>query len=169
MGQTQGLRTPERTLQISGQYRDVEDCQPWHCIIHPSRSVSTVSSLFLSSLPAVHTVVTSLVQRCDLSVRPCLWLKVALKMHNMPRMIAELGCRAMESRRSGKDQETVGSPRAGWRIIARVEHNDEQQAAYAREYVMKVEAEILEIRDGPLGQMDRSPILSASTREWKVF
>ena len=41
----------------------------------------------------------------------------------------------------------------------------EQQAMYAKEYVMKVEAEILEICDGFLGHMDKSPILSASARE----
>ena len=67
-----------------------------------------------------------------------------------------------------------GGRRATWRVIISVEHEGEiksieQQAAYAREYVVEVEAEVQKICIGFLALMDENLIPTASTGEPKVF
>eukprot|EP00450_Noctiluca_scintillans_P000405 CAMPEP_0194503338 /NCGR_PEP_ID=MMETSP0253-20130528/28329_1 /TAXON_ID=2966 /ORGANISM="Noctiluca scintillans" /LENGTH=241 /DNA_ID=CAMNT_0039345615 /DNA_START=48 /DNA_END=773 /DNA_ORIENTATION=+ len=71
-------------------------------------------------------------------------------------------------------KNAVGSRRAAWRIITSVEQKEktkghEQQASLAREYVVKVEAELRKICDGILILMDKHLIPAASTGESKVF
>ena len=59
----------------------------------------------------------------------------------------------------------VGSRRAAWRIIARVEQRDAQQATYEREYAGKVEAELPEICDSILALKDKNSVSSTSAGE----
>ena len=72
-------------------------------------------------------------------------------------------------------KNAVGGRRAVWRIITSVEQKektegDQQQAAFAREFVVEVAAELQKICDGILVLMDKSLIPSASTGEpKKVF
>eukprot|EP00450_Noctiluca_scintillans_P040450 CAMPEP_0194480108 /NCGR_PEP_ID=MMETSP0253-20130528/3024_1 /TAXON_ID=2966 /ORGANISM="Noctiluca scintillans" /LENGTH=140 /DNA_ID=CAMNT_0039319441 /DNA_START=62 /DNA_END=480 /DNA_ORIENTATION=+ len=71
-------------------------------------------------------------------------------------------------------KNAVGSRRAAWRIITSVEQKEktkgnEHQASYAREYVVKVEAELQKICGGILALMDKNLIPTASTGESKVF
>jgi len=71
-------------------------------------------------------------------------------------------------------KNAVGSRRAAWRIITSVEQKEkskgnEEQAAYAKEYSGKVEAELQKICDTILGLLDSNLISSASTGESKVF
>jgi len=71
-------------------------------------------------------------------------------------------------------KNAVGSRRAAWRIITSVEQKEkskgnDQQAAYAKEYSGKVEAELQKICDTILGLLDSNLISSASTGESKVF
>ena len=66
------------------------------------------------------------------------------------------------------------SRRAAWRTTTSVEQkektkDDEQQADYAREHAVKMEAELQKISDGILALMDKDLIPSESTGEPKVF
>ena len=61
------------------------------------------------------------------------------------------------------DREAIESRRAARRMIASVEQ--ENPAAHARRYAVKVEAELPEIRDGILVLMDKNLIPSASWGE----
>ena len=66
------------------------------------------------------------------------------------------------------------SRRAAWRTTTSVEQKEktkgnEWQAANAREYAVKVEAELQKVCDGILALMDKDLIPSESTREPKVF
>ena len=68
----------------------------------------------------------------------------------------------------------VGSRRAAWRIVAIVEQterirDDEQQAAYARVYVVKMDDDFPEIYDSILALMDEILIPSASAGESEVL
>ena len=65
------------------------------------------------------------------------------------------------------DRNAVGSRRAGWRIIARVEQKDAQQATYARAYARKVEAELPEICHGILALKEKNSVSLASAGESK--
>ena len=72
------------------------------------------------------------------------------------------------------DKNAVGSRRAGWRVIARVEQKEnvkgnEQRATYATEHVVKVGTELRGVRDGIFAPMDTSINPLASTGEPKVF
>jgi 14-3-3 protein epsilon len=71
-------------------------------------------------------------------------------------------------------KNAVGSRRAAWRIITSVEQKEkskgnEEQAAYAKEYSGKVEAELQKICDTILGLLDGNLIKTASSGESKVF
>merc|ERR1712228_356434 len=71
-------------------------------------------------------------------------------------------------------KNAVGSRRAAWRIITSVQQKEktkgnEEQAKYAKEYCVKVEAELQNICDTILGLLDRNLIPAASTGESKVF
>ena len=71
-------------------------------------------------------------------------------------------------------KNAVGSRRAAWRIITSVEQKEktkgnEQQASLAREYVVKVEAELQKICDRVLALMDKHLIPASSAGESKVF
>ena len=59
------------------------------------------------------------------------------------------------------DARAVGS-RCAWRIVARVEQKDAQQATHEREYAEKVEAELPEIYDSILALMDKNFVSSTS-------
>ena len=74
-------------------------------------------------------------------------------------MVAELG----------EDAHAVGSRRAGWRVIARVEQKDARQADDAKEYIFVLESELQRICDGILTLMDENLSFSACTEEPKVF
>ena len=65
----------------------------------------------------------------------------------------------------GVDAHAVGSRRAAWRIIARAEQKDAQQATYAREYAGEVEAELPEICDSILELKDKNSVSSTSAGE----
>ena len=67
----------------------------------------------------------------------------------------------------GVDAHAVGNRRAGWRVIARVEQKNAQQAAYVREYFVKAEAELPEIFGGIFALMEKNIIPSASAGESK--
>ena len=72
----------------------------------------------------------------------------------------------------GVDGYAVGTRRAAWRFIASVEQNEnfvdnEKLATYATEYVVKVEAESLEVCDGIFELMDKNVVALASTGESK--
>ena len=60
------------------------------------------------------------------------------------------------------DAHAVGSRRAAWRIIARVEQKDAQQATHEREYAGKVEAELPEICDSILALKDKNFVSSTT-------
>jgi len=71
-------------------------------------------------------------------------------------------------------KNAVGSRRAAWRIITSVEQKEkskgnEDNAKFAREYCMKVEAELQKICDTILGLLDTNLIPKASGGESKVF
>merc|ERR1712151_717175 len=71
-------------------------------------------------------------------------------------------------------KNAVGSRRAAWRIITSVEQKENskgnaEQAAYAKEYCGKVEAELQKICDTILGLLDNNLIGKATTGESKVF
>jgi len=71
-------------------------------------------------------------------------------------------------------KNAVGSRRAAWRIITSVEQKEktkgnEAQAAYAKEYCAKVEAELQDICDTILALLDANLITKSSTGESKVF
>merc|ERR1712190_62371 len=71
-------------------------------------------------------------------------------------------------------KNAVGSRRAAWRIITSVEQKEnskgnEQNAAYAKEYCKKVEAELDDICNKILAVLDDSLIGKATTGESKVF
>merc|ERR1719384_2787440 len=71
-------------------------------------------------------------------------------------------------------KNAVGSRRAAWRIITSVEQKEktkgnEEQAKYAKEYCLKVEAELQKICDTILGLLDGNLIDKASNGESKVF
>ena len=66
----------------------------------------------------------------------------------------------------------VGTRRAAWRVTASVEQKEnlvdnEQLATYATEYVVKVEAESPEVRDGVFKLVDKNVVALASTGESK--
>ena len=66
----------------------------------------------------------------------------------------------------------VGKRRTAWRFIASVEQKEnfvdnEQPATYATEYVVKVEAESPEVRDGIFELINKNVIALASTGESK--
>ena len=63
------------------------------------------------------------------------------------------------------DRNAVGSRRAGWRVVARVEQKDAQQATYAREYAGEVEAELPEICHGILALKGESKELYFKTKD----
>merc|ERR1712066_314019 len=71
-------------------------------------------------------------------------------------------------------KNAVGSRRAAWRIITSVEQKEktkgnEEQARYAKEYCVKVEAELQKICDTILGLLDGNLIKAATSGESKVF
>merc|ERR1719413_223507 len=71
-------------------------------------------------------------------------------------------------------KNAVGSRRAAWRIITSVEQKEktkgnEEQAKFAKEYCLKVEAELQKICDQILGLLDGNLIPKASGGESKVF
>merc|ERR1712203_258009 len=71
-------------------------------------------------------------------------------------------------------KNAVGSRRAAWRIITSVEQKEktkgnEEQAKHAKEYCVKVEAELQKICDTILGLLDQNLIPKASSGESKVF
>merc|ERR1711988_1851339 len=70
-------------------------------------------------------------------------------------------------------KNAVGSRRAAWRIITSVEQKEktkgnEQQAAYAKEYCGKVEAELQKICDTIIGLLDKN-LLGKGSGESTVF
>jgi len=70
-------------------------------------------------------------------------------------------------------KNAVGSRRAAWRIITSVEQKEktkgnEQQAAYAKEYCSKVEAELQKICDTIIGLLDKN-LLGKGSGESTVF
>ena len=66
----------------------------------------------------------------------------------------------------GSGASCVGNRRAAWRITSSVKlEGNEQPAVYATEYVVKVEAELPEVRDGIFALMDKNLIPSASAGE----
>ena len=65
----------------------------------------------------------------------------------------------------GVDAHAVGNRRAGWRVIARVEQKNAQQAAYAREYFVKAEAELPEIFGGIFALMEKKTSFHRPVRE----
>ena len=67
----------------------------------------------------------------------------------------------------GVDAHAVGNRRAGWRVNARVDQKDAQQAAHARECFVKAEAELPEIFGGIFALMEKNIIPSASAGESK--
>ena len=72
------------------------------------------------------------------------------------------------------DKNAVGSRRAAWRVITRVEQKEniegiEEQAAIAKKFVVKVEAEHQKVCDGNLALTDENLFPSASTGEPKVL
>merc|ERR1719343_1434813 len=71
-------------------------------------------------------------------------------------------------------KNAVGSRRAAWRIITSVEQKErskgnESNAAYAKEYCVKVEKELQKICDTILGLLSDKLINQATTGESKVF
>merc|ERR1712003_284801 len=71
-------------------------------------------------------------------------------------------------------KNAVGSRRAAWRIITSVEQKErskgnEDNAAYAKEFCLKVEKELQEICDTILGLLDANLIKKAGNGESKVF
>jgi len=71
-------------------------------------------------------------------------------------------------------KNAVGSRRAAWRIITSVEQKErtkgnDEQSKYAKEYRMKVEAELSKICDAILKLLDSNLIPKASSGESKVF
>merc|ERR1712066_402533 len=71
-------------------------------------------------------------------------------------------------------KNAVGSRRAAWRIITSVEQKEkskgnEENAKYAKEYCVKVEAELQKICDTILGVLDANLIPKAGNGESKVF
>merc|ERR1712151_158401 len=71
-------------------------------------------------------------------------------------------------------KNAVGSRRAAWRIITSVEQKEktkgnEEQAKHAKEYCVKVEAELQKICDTILGLLDKGLIPKATSGESKVF
>ena len=75
---------------------------------------------------------------------------------------------------STADKSAVGSRSATWRIITSVKHKErtkdnEQQAAYAREYTLKVVAELQKISDGIFALTDENLCPWASTGEPKAL
>merc|ERR1712151_568420 len=71
-------------------------------------------------------------------------------------------------------KNAVGSRRAAWRIITSVEQKEktkgnEENAKWAKEYCMKVEAELQKICDTILQVLDQDLIKKASNGESKVF
>ena len=91
-------------------------------------------------------------------------------------MVAERGWAHESGERGAEpcDVKAVDDRRASWRIIARTEWADktladEQQATYAREYVVGADAELPRINASILAPMDEDLIPSASTGEPKVL
>ena len=91
-------------------------------------------------------------------------------------MVAERGHArdVVEQQPTEPSTEKAGSRKAAWRIITSLEQKEntkgnEQQAAYSREYAVKVEAELQKISDGILSLMDKNLIPSESTGDPKVF
>merc|ERR1711870_199641 len=71
-------------------------------------------------------------------------------------------------------KNAVGSRRAAWRIITSVEQKEkskgnDENAKYAKEYCVKVEAELQKICDTILGVLDSNLIPKAGNGESKVF
>merc|ERR1711972_907312 len=71
-------------------------------------------------------------------------------------------------------KNAVGSRRAAWRIITSVAQKEqskgnEENSKYAKEYCLKVEAELQKICDTILGLLDGNLITSATTGESHVF
>merc|ERR1712193_407159 len=71
-------------------------------------------------------------------------------------------------------KNAVGSRRAAWRIITSVEQKEkskgnDENAKYAKEYCLKVEAELDKICNTILGALDANLIPKASSGESKVF
>merc|ERR1712159_472543 len=71
-------------------------------------------------------------------------------------------------------KNAVGSRRAAWRIISSVEQKEQskgnaEQAAFAKEYLGKVEKELSQICDTILKLLDNNLISKATTGESKVF
>merc|ERR1719161_371303 len=71
-------------------------------------------------------------------------------------------------------KNAVGSRRAAWRIITSVQQKEkskgnEEQAKYAKEYCVKVEAELQKICDTILGLLDANLIPKSTGGESKVF
>ena len=67
-------------------------------------------------------------------------------------------------------EKAVGSRQAAWRPTTSVEQkekskDDKQQATYAKEHAVKLEAELQKVCDGILALINESLILSASTGE----
>ena len=72
------------------------------------------------------------------------------------------------------DKNAVGSRRAAWRVVTSVEQKEniegiEEQAAFARKFVVEVEAEHQKVCDGILVLTDENLFPSASTGEPKVL
>merc|ERR1719469_1513185 len=71
-------------------------------------------------------------------------------------------------------KNAVGSRRAAWRIITSIEQKEKskgnvEQAAYAKEYCQRVEAELQRTCDTILGLLEGNLISKASNGESKVF
>ena len=86
-------------------------------------------------------------------------------------MVAEHGCAQVMGVKP-VHMRAVGSRRAAWRIRAEQTErirDDEQQAVYARVYLVKVDDDLTEIYDSILAPMDENLIPSASAGGLEVF
>ena len=87
---------------------------------------------------------------------------------NSPHMVAERGHAPEPSA-----EKTVGSRQLAWRPTTRVDRKEksksnEQQAAYTREYAVRVDAALQKISDGILALIDKVLIPSESAEESKM-
>merc|ERR1712014_551634 len=99
--------------------------------------------------------------------------EMASYMQNVGKLPEEL---SVEERNllSVAYKNAVGSRRAAWRIITSVEQKEktkgnEEQAKFAKEYCLKVEAELQKICDTILSLLDGNLIGKSTTGESKVF
>jgi len=99
--------------------------------------------------------------------------EMAEHMHEVGKLSDELSIEERSLLLVGY-KNSVGSRRAAWRIITRVEQKEkskgnEEQAKHAREYCTNIEGELQKICDTILDLLDTNLISRATTSESKVF